>query len=479
MTFSVHYSSFFFILATLILLCGSERLVQVEKTTTTFTATNNNNNNNNNADSAFFQEEDDYATLSFDKIMMLLNDIREDSLREDVGLELASLLFDSEESLREKFPQFKRKSGILLTKQEMLNEYVNNVMPSILLSRPSTPSLSQQDDSSSLLVTPNNSAHCVKCVTLKNLAILMCNQHYPVAPGTCVECSFLRNLTRLLCNVTCEVTGSPPRPCIKCGIYYDSISMLCGPPNCTMSMGPYYKVPNDPELGIIDLKRSLGNSQEINAAALAPSNCIPCYNLYTGYQLVCGDLFDYCPVTPPPSPSVSATPLPPIPTTTATPAPSPSESSTPSPSISESSTPSASVSATPSPSISESPSASNTPSPSISESPSASTTPSASISESPSASPSVSPSISESISASNTPSTVPTISAAPSPSASASEYNWYYYYYPNNDIEEEEGKQLLLNNDLANKQFESEPQEEDDAQSGIAGLVGSFLHRFH
>lgn len=290
------------------------------------------------------------SLLNFDTISTLLQSISNRERRDSVALDLLALLFEDEESLRKTFPQFVKVG--LKSKSEMLSAFIASVMPSIVEEerknsfKANHPSLDPND----VAMMASNANHCVSCTSIKNLVIIMCRQNYPLTPGTCVVCSFLRNITKLLCDVSCNTLSYPPyTTCLFCSTWYSSIQMLCGPPNCTSTVGPYYLTIEDPEDGY------LSRSSPLQLESFAPLNCIPCYNIYTGYQLLCGDLFDYCPTTPV---SPSATPLPSS-TSTATASTTPTASATMTPTASVSMSATATPIPPPPPSASATPSASN------------------------------------------------------------------------------------------------------------------------
>lgn len=297
--------------------------------------------------------EDDYYTLSLEKLTRMLDSVSEQSERESIAMDIVSLLFESEKSILKSF-SFAEELG-LSSKSQVINEFVNRLSKQ--------DSLSSSEKSSQAV---SAASKCVSCVTLVELIDIMCGQNYTLLPGTCVTCSLLYSLNNLLCSINCTfnevtitspITKKPitaPVPCVTCEIYYLSIALFCGAPNC--SCGNYYGsiAPVEPDFH--------SPKRELNTDA-APNNCIPCYYQYTAYQLVCGDLFSHCATTPTPTPLPSVTPS----ASSLPPAVSPTSS------VSLSSSSSVSLSATPSLSVSASTSpASVTPFPSTTPSASAS-----------------------------------------------------------------------------------------------------------
>ena len=292
--------------------------------------------------------EDKTYALSIEDIHTIIRTyISDDEKRELITLEVMNLLFKSEEELQQDLAHYEEMD--YLTKKEILNLFFNLILPSLIqeegLSLDSSKIFEQIDTlygyysepdnyykiknvehSIQRLVAGSNAEWCVSCRTLKNLAIMMCRQNFPVQVGVCIECSFIRNLTNVMCNLTCNTIANTSIPCVKCGTWYQSIEMLCGPPNCTC--GVYYEEKSNPLNN-----RFVSNPFESPSlfkrsndfASFAPFNCIPCFNIYAGYQFLCGDLFSYC-----------NTPIPPTPTPTPIPSPTPSPSPVPSPSASPS-----------------------------------------------------------------------------------------------------------------------------------------------
>jgi hypothetical protein len=275
----------------------------------------------------------------------------------------------------------------------------------------------------------SNTPECIACRSVKNIYTMLCdrsslllkqetiqeeekerssssplfvnfvgtNQTFPNSP--CVSCSLLRSLFTLLCNSECYSVPvssfsqfSPPPPpsdspslantqCLTCTTLLHSITTV----QC--SLYDYCSV-------LYHLFNSTPSF--LDASFSARYQCVPCYDSFTAYQLLCGDMKTQCSQF-----SFNGT------SSSATPSPSPSSS--------------ASVSSTPSTSMSNSASASMSATSSISMS--ASATPSASTTASASAS--ASASVSSTPSVTSTPS--PSVSAIPSVTPSSSPPpNWYY-----------------------------------------------------
>lgn len=263
--------------------------------------------------------------LSVEEIQLIIeshvqgNDLK----RELITNEVLNMLFKTEEELTEDMSHYAEMDET--DKKEILYLFFNRILPTILkydssrvkngekLIQGTDLLIEYYDEDSDTqykeqtlkqkienLLAGNNADRCVSCRTLKNLAIMMCAQNFPILPGRCVECSFLRNLTNVMCNLTCNVLPNTNIPCVTCGVWYQSIYMLCGAPNC--SCGNYYGLEKSQSESLF--KRS-NEFDSFNALS-----CVPCYNMWLGYQFLCNDLYSYCPATPTPTPSPSPPPNP-------------------------------------------------------------------------------------------------------------------------------------------------------------------------
>jgi hypothetical protein len=165
------------------------------------------------------------------------------------------------------------------------------------------------------LASSSSSANstCISCYTIHNIIMLMCQQNFSSSSPSdqCVSCQWLFDLSTLLCSLQCTPappTGSlpPTSPstvtCIMCNAYASSIMLMCPEPNCSTILGaPSASASLDDhslEITTNAFKRSTSNTKVLSSLMATSSspynNCVPCSKQWLGYQLLCGNLIDYC-----------------------------------------------------------------------------------------------------------------------------------------------------------------------------------------
>jgi hypothetical protein len=275
---------------------------------------------NTKADSSLLSKDKGPLTLA--KISAILDSVQDESVRQSIALDFLSLLFETKDSLYSMFPLFVSELG-LSTKDQILNEFFNRFVVDDSLKRSVDSAFQQQQQQAG-----SNAGKCVQCNYLRMIDTVMCGQDYPTQAGVCVFCDTLKKMTTLLCALNCSavnatvsspLNGNPimvSTPCVYCETLFLSTQFFCGPPNCTSTDGPYYS--NMDDAFLFDESKTLHSKRSLTTNSFSTVTCIPCYYQYTAYQLLCGDLFSYCP-----SPAVSSTPTAsPLPSPTSSPAPS-------------------------------------------------------------------------------------------------------------------------------------------------------------